>query len=246
MGFFAVDLVMWRDVSKSAFIFGLGTFIIISLSYTKDLNIRSLSLLLLLFIYFHVLIPCFETEHKMKPFFFFNLLLQLHNRYFLSGSCLSCCNFLVQIHYLQVIPSMYFDIHELHSRRTKIYFRYSFLCTNLWNRGVPDVDYTSQEYYVLGEGEAMWLVKMVLPYLNEFLVKLRALFSGDPATTMKVNSLFFFFFSPSFPIFYLSVKITRSQQNMTMAVGSSAVCSGKVWELHHCLEDGQIGWVWLY
>lgn len=90
----------------------------------------------------------------------------------------------------------------------------------------------------------MWLVKMVLPYLNEFLVKLRALFSGDPATTMKVNSLFFFFFpiiSYFLNTFYLSVKITRSQQNMTMAVGSSAVCSGKVWELHHCLEDGQIG-----
>lgn len=45
----------------------------------------------------------------------------------------------------------------------------------------------------------MWLVKMVLPYLNEFLVKLRALFSGDPATTMKVN--FRIFFTHHFPIF---------------------------------------------
>ncbi|KAE9462584.1 hypothetical protein C3L33_05491, partial [Rhododendron williamsianum] len=167
-----VDLVMWRDVSKSAFIFGLGTFIIISLSYTKDLNI----------------------------------------------------SFITVISYLGLA-----------------YLAAIFLFRSIICRGVPDVDYTSQEYYVLGEGEAMWLVKMVLPYLNEFLVKLRALFSGDPATTMKVNSLFFFFFSPSFPIFYLSVKITRSHQNMTMAVGSSAVCSGKVWELHHCLEDGQIG-----
>lgn len=46
----------------------------------------------------------------------------------------------------------------------------------------------------------MWLVKMVLPYLNEFLVKLRALFSGDPATTMKVN------FHSFFPIIYFTVR----------------------------------------
>lgn len=50
--------------------------------------------------------------------------------------------------------------------------------------------------YVVGQEEAIWLVKLFLPYLNEFLLKLKALFSGDPATTMKVytNSLFCFFF----------------------------------------------------
>ncbi|KAK8991676.1 hypothetical protein V6N11_062679 [Hibiscus sabdariffa] len=31
-----VDLVMWIDVSKSALIFGIGTFITISSSYTQD------------------------------------------------------------------------------------------------------------------------------------------------------------------------------------------------------------------
>ncbi|XP_058186523.1 reticulon-like protein B21 [Rhododendron vialii] len=117
-----VDLVMWRDVSKSAFIFGLGTFIIISLSYTKDLNI----------------------------------------------------SFITVISYLGLA-----------------YLAAIFLFRSIICRGVTDVDYTSQEYYVVGEGEAMWLVKMVLPYLNEFLVKLRALFSGDPATTMKLAVLLF-------------------------------------------------------
>lgn len=51
--------------------------------------------------------------------------------------------------------------------------------------------------YVLGEEEAIWLLRLVLPYVNELLLKLRALFSGDPATTMKVIfffSLIFFFF----------------------------------------------------
>ncbi|KAH9700918.1 reticulon-like protein B21 [Citrus sinensis] len=89
-----VDLVMWRDVSKSAFVFGIGTFIIISSSYATDLNIR----------------------------------------------------------------------------------------------GVIDIDDSS---YVLGEGEAIWLLKLILPYLNEFLLKLKALFSGDPATTMKLAVLLF-------------------------------------------------------
>lgn len=40
---------------------------------------------------------------------------------------------------------------------------------------------------VVREEEAIWVIKLLLPYINEFLLKLRALFSGDPATTMKVN-----------------------------------------------------------
>ncbi|CAL5402139.1 unnamed protein product [Camellia sinensis] len=94
-----VDLVMWRDVSKSAFVFGIGTFIIIASSYTKDINIR-----------------------KCK--------------------------------------------------------------------GVIRGDDTNQDY-VVGEEEAVWLVKMILPYLNEFLLKFRALFCGDPATTMKLAIMLF-------------------------------------------------------
>lgn len=39
---------------------------------------------------------------------------------------------------------------------------------------------------VVGEEEAIWVLKLVLPYLNEFLLKFKALFSGDPATTIKV------------------------------------------------------------
>ena len=41
--------------------------------------------------------------------------------------------------------------------------------------------------YVVGEEEAVWLVKLILPCVNEFLLKIKALFSGDPATTMKVK-----------------------------------------------------------
>ncbi|KAL8154514.1 hypothetical protein AgCh_000030 [Apium graveolens] len=40
-----VDLVMWRDASRPAFIFGLGTSVIMSSSYTTDLDISLITVL---------------------------------------------------------------------------------------------------------------------------------------------------------------------------------------------------------
>ncbi|XP_022636199.1 reticulon-like protein B21 isoform X2 [Vigna radiata var. radiata] len=89
-----VDLIMWRDISRSAFVFGIGTFIIVSSSYAKDINLR----------------------------------------------------------------------------------------------GFIEVENTN---YVLGEEDAIWMLKLILPYLNEFLSKLKGLFSGDPGTTIKLAVLLF-------------------------------------------------------
>ncbi|KAL1819724.1 hypothetical protein ACET3Z_014593 [Daucus carota] len=116
-----VDLVMWRDASKSAFIFGLGTFVIMSSSYTTDLNISVISV----------------------------------------------------VSYVGLI-----------------YLAITFLVRSIIQRGVTEEDETGQEY-VFGVEEAIWLLKMILPYVNEFLLKARALFSGDPATTMKLAVLLF-------------------------------------------------------
>lgn len=115
-----VDLVMWRDLSRSALAFGLGTFIIISSSYSKDLNVSFISV----------------------------------------------------ISYLGLV-----------------YLATIFLYRSLICRGVIDID--DDRSYVVGEGEAIWLLKLVLPYLNECLLKIRALFSGDPSTTMKMAVLLF-------------------------------------------------------
>lgn len=41
--------------------------------------------------------------------------------------------------------------------------------------------------YLVGEEEAIWLLRLVLPYINEVLLNLRSLFSGEPVTTMKVG-----------------------------------------------------------
>ncbi|PIM97472.1 hypothetical protein CDL12_30057 [Handroanthus impetiginosus] len=112
---------MWRDVSKSAFIFGIGSFSIISSSYAKDLNISFISV----------------------------------------------------VSYLSLV-----------------YLAANFLLRSLITRGTIDVDDTKQDY-VVGEEEAVWVVKLVLPYVNEFLLRLRGLFSGDPPTTLKLAVLLF-------------------------------------------------------
>lgn len=116
-----VDLVMWRDASRSAFIFGIGTFSIISSSYTKDLNISFISV----------------------------------------------------VSYLGLV-----------------YLAAIFLFRSIINRGAVDTDDENQEH-VVGEEEAIWILKLILPYINEFLLNVRALFSGDPATTMKLAVLLF-------------------------------------------------------
>lgn len=116
-----VDLVMWRDASKSAFVFGIGTFAIISSSYTKGLNISFISVL----------------------------------------------------SYLGLV-----------------YLAAIFLFRSLITRGSVENDNANQDC-VIGEEEAIWVIKVLLPYINEFLLNLRALFSGDPATTMKLAVLLF-------------------------------------------------------
>ncbi|XP_050208601.1 reticulon-like protein B21 isoform X2 [Mercurialis annua] len=122
-----VDLVMWRDISRSAFVFGIGTFTIISSSYTKDLNVSFISVM---------------------------------------------------------------------SYVGLVYLALIFLYRSLIHRGVIDIE---DRRYVVGEEEAVWLIKLVLPYLNECLWKIRALFSGDPATTMKYCCLFLQGVAPPLP-----------------------------------------------
>ncbi|KAM0021091.1 putative reticulon-like protein B17/18/21 [Helianthus debilis subsp. tardiflorus] len=118
-----IDLIMWKDASKSALVFGFGTFSILSSSYTQDLNISFISV----------------------------------------------------ISYLSLI-----------------YLAATFIFKSFILRGVVQSDnITDDDEYVVGEEEAIWALKLFLPYINEFLLKVKALFSGDPATTMKMAVLLF-------------------------------------------------------
>ncbi|KAL6839127.1 hypothetical protein ACP4OV_031018 [Aristida adscensionis] len=121
-----VDLVMWRDVSKSALVFGLGTFLLISSSYAKDLNFNTIT------------------------------------------------------------AASYGGL---------IYLGLRFLRKSILNRGenvdCDDDETNGERCYLVGEEEAIWLLRLVLPYINEVLLNLRSLFSGEPATTMKLALLLF-------------------------------------------------------
>ena len=120
-----VDLVMWRDVSKSAFVFGFGTFLLISCSYAKDLNFNTIT------------------------------------------------------------AASYLGL---------VYLGLRFLCKSILNRGESvdcDDERHGERYHLVGEEDAIWLLRLVLPYINEVLLNLRSLFSGEPATTMKLALLLF-------------------------------------------------------
>ncbi|XP_042380112.1 reticulon-like protein B21 isoform X1 [Zingiber officinale] len=116
-----VDLVMWRDVPRTALVFGLGTFILVSSSYAEDLNFRLIS----------------ATSY--------------------SGL---------------------------------IYLALIFIYKSILRRGELEYD-ERDERYMVGEEEAIWILRLLLPYLNEVLFKMRVLFSGDPAAIMKMAVLLF-------------------------------------------------------
>ncbi|KAJ1256173.1 hypothetical protein BS78_K073400 [Paspalum vaginatum] len=121
-----VNLVMWRDVSKSALVFGLGTFLLISSSYAKDLNFNTIT------------------------------------------------------------AASYAGL---------MYLGLRFLRKSILNRGenmeCDDEVNNRERCYLVGEEEAIWILRLVLPYINEVLLNLRSLFSGEPATTMKLALLLF-------------------------------------------------------
>lgn len=77
---------------------------------------------------------------------------------------------------------------------------------------------------MLREDDAIWMLRLILPYLNEFLSRLKALFSGDPGTTIKV--IFFSHWLYNFG------SLRRQAQNLIfgnlvqIAAGSSALCFG--------------------
>ncbi|RAL37728.1 hypothetical protein DM860_000422 [Cuscuta australis] len=116
-----VDLVMWRDASKSAFIFGFGTFIIISSSFSQELQFSFISMV----------------------------------------SYLSLLYLVVVFLYKSLAPK---------------------------REGIVEGEKRGN---VVGEEEAIRLLKLILPYVNHFLFKIKVLFSGDPATTMKMGVVLF-------------------------------------------------------
>lgn len=113
------DLLMWRDVSRTVFVFGLGSFILISCSYADDLDISLVSV----------------------------------------------------ISYTGLVYLAAIFIYK------------SLICSGDTN--------AESSLHLVGEEEAIWFLRLILPPLNEIILELKAIFSGDPATTMKLAVLLF-------------------------------------------------------
>ncbi|KAG2299688.1 hypothetical protein Bca52824_036160 [Brassica carinata] len=116
-----VDLVMWRDASRSALVFGLGTFLIVSSSYANDLNFSFISV----------------------------------------------------VAYMGLI-----------------YLGVMFVFKAVIRRGVMEEEERHKGAGVREE-DVRRMLRVVMPYLNESLLQLRALFSGDPSTTLKMGVVLF-------------------------------------------------------
>lgn len=116
---YMADLIMWKDTPKSALMFGLGSFCVISSSFTQDLHF----------------------------------------------SLVTCVSYLALV-YLAAV----------------------FFYKNILQRGL-EPDCSPVNYEAISEDYALSIIRLVLPFVNGLLAKLRELFSGDPATTMKLASI---------------------------------------------------------
>lgn len=116
---YMADLIMWKDTPKSALMFGLGSFCVISSSFTQDLH---------------------------------------------------------------------FSLVTFVSYLALVYLAAVFFYKNILQRGLEQ-DCSLVNYEAISEAYALSIIRLVLPFVNGLLAKLRELFSGDPATTMKLASI---------------------------------------------------------
>ncbi|XP_019058546.1 PREDICTED: reticulon-like protein B21 [Tarenaya hassleriana] len=110
-----VDLVMWREASRTSLVFGTGTFLIVSSSYANDLNFSLISV------------------------------------------------------------AAYVGL---------VYLAANFVFRSILHRGEGEREGDGE---ILREEEIVRMVRAIMPYLNELLLTLRAFFSGDPSTTIKMG-----------------------------------------------------------
>eukprot|EP01018_Ginkgo_biloba_P011157 Gb_25024 [translate_table: standard] len=113
---YMADLIMWRDTPKSAFVFGAGSFFVLSSCFTLDLH---------------------------------------------------------------------FSLVTIVSYLALFYLASVFFYKSFFRRGSIDLDSISTNYE-LSEADALRIVRLILPPFNALFAKIRELFSGDPATTLKL------------------------------------------------------------
>ncbi|XP_022999357.1 reticulon-like protein B21 [Cucurbita maxima] len=164
-----VDLIMWRDISRSALVFGVGNLVIILCYFMKNMNISFISVI---------------------------------------------------------------------SHMGLLYLAAIFVHSSIFGRrkGIDSDD----EHYAIEEEEVIRFAKRLVPFVNQLLQNLKALFMGDPSATMKLGvTLFVLARWGSFitlwnvvkcgfiGVFTLPKLITHGEQWLTLCGSSWKLCSHK-------------------
>lgn len=84
---------------------------------------------------------------------------------------------------------LHFSLVTFVSYLALVYLAAVFFYKNILQRGVVDQDCSPVNYEAISEAYALSILRLVLPFVNGLLAKFQELFSGDPATTMKLASI---------------------------------------------------------
>ncbi|CAF2137232.1 BnaA02g07960D [Brassica napus] len=72
-----------------------------------------------------------------------------------------------------------------------IYLGVTFVFHSLMRRGVVEEEEEKHKGVGVREEDVKRVLRLIMPYVNESLLQLRALFSGDPSTTLKMGVVLF-------------------------------------------------------
>lgn len=84
---------------------------------------------------------------------------------------------------------LHFSLVTFVSYLALVYLAAVFFYKNILQRGVVEQDCSPVNYEAISEAYALSIIRLVLPFVNGLLAKFQELFSGDPATTMKLASI---------------------------------------------------------
>ncbi|KAH9299223.1 hypothetical protein KI387_030905, partial [Taxus chinensis] len=70
-----------------------------------------------------------------------------------------------------------------------LYLAAVFLYKTILRRGAIEQESSLKNFELINEADALWVLRSALPVINLLLAKFQNLFSGDPATTMKLASV---------------------------------------------------------
>lgn len=84
---------------------------------------------------------------------------------------------------------LHFSLVTFVSYLALVYLAAVFLYKTILRRGIVEQENSLTDVELISEADALWVLRSALPVINLLLAKFQKLFSGDPATTMKLASV---------------------------------------------------------